>query len=236
MKLKFFFLLVLSLYIVNCTFYIEAQATIRYVSKTGTSTPPYTSWQTAADSIQKCISICVDGDTIYVANGIYKENLVINTTISLIGSSMDSTVIDGTGLTTITIHIIPSGVGGTIENFKILGKGFNLGAVILTEKSLLIKNCRLLNDQRGISIINNSVTTENILISNVSNGYYSSCISDTCHNCLSNNLIELIVPNSIGFQTGIGGTLNINNNLILYTGTNKFRIWYFHRCTKKSIY
>ncbi|MBK7497929.1 MAG: hypothetical protein IPI19_02200 [Ignavibacteriales bacterium] len=42
--------------------------TIRYVSKTGTSTPPYTSWQTAADSIQKCINICVDGDTVYVAN------------------------------------------------------------------------------------------------------------------------------------------------------------------------
>ena len=69
------------------------QASIRYVSKTGTSTPPYTSWQTAADSIQKCINICVDGDTVYVANGVYKENLVINTAISLIGSSMDSTVI-----------------------------------------------------------------------------------------------------------------------------------------------
>ncbi|MDP2362870.1 MAG: hypothetical protein Q8M94_03770, partial [Ignavibacteria bacterium] len=61
MKLKYFFLLLLSLYIINCTFYIEAQATIRYVSKSGTSTPPYTNWQTAADSIQKCINICVNG-------------------------------------------------------------------------------------------------------------------------------------------------------------------------------
>ncbi len=92
---------------------------MRYVSKTGTSTPPYTSWQTAADSIQKCINICVDGDTIYVANGVYKENLVINTAISLIGSSMDSTVIDGRGMGTYTITVNKD-IG--IENFNIYGK------------------------------------------------------------------------------------------------------------------
>ena len=70
MKLKIFFLLLLSLYIVNCTLYIT-HATKRFVSKTGSSTPPYTSWETAADSIQKCINISQFGDTIYVANGIY---------------------------------------------------------------------------------------------------------------------------------------------------------------------
>ena len=62
-------------------------ATVRFVSKSGSSTPPYTSWETASDSIQKCINLCVNGDTIYVANGVYKENLVINTTLSLIGGS-----------------------------------------------------------------------------------------------------------------------------------------------------
>src|SRR5690606_15717148 len=81
--------------IFNFSFLIETQATIRYVSKTGTSTPPYTSWETAADSIQKAIDICLPGDTVLVANGVYYENLVINTPLNLIGSSMDSTVIDG---------------------------------------------------------------------------------------------------------------------------------------------
>mgnify|MGYP005838280831 CR=1 FL=1 len=78
MRTKFLYYFLLSLYIVNFTLYIEAQATVRYVSKTGTSTPPYTSWETAADSIQKSINICVDGDTIVVVNGTYKESLVIN--------------------------------------------------------------------------------------------------------------------------------------------------------------
>jgi pectin methylesterase-like acyl-CoA thioesterase len=69
-----------------------------YVSKTGSSTPPYTSWETASDSIQKAINFSVAGDTIIVANGVYKENLIILNPITLLGSSMDSCVIDGAGL------------------------------------------------------------------------------------------------------------------------------------------
>ena len=71
-----------------------ANAEIRYVSKTGTSTPPYTSWTTASDSIQKCINICNSGDTIYVGIGVYKEKIVMVNGISLIGSGMDSCLID----------------------------------------------------------------------------------------------------------------------------------------------
>ncbi|MCW9097369.1 MAG: hypothetical protein OQJ93_08265, partial [Ignavibacteriaceae bacterium] len=38
---------------------LPLKATLRFVSKTGLSIPPYTTWETAADSIQKCINICV---------------------------------------------------------------------------------------------------------------------------------------------------------------------------------
>jgi hypothetical protein len=41
-------------------------ATIRYVSKTGTSIPPYTTWETASDSIQKAIDASLSGDTVIV--------------------------------------------------------------------------------------------------------------------------------------------------------------------------
>ncbi|MBK7266153.1 MAG: hypothetical protein IPI12_07445 [Ignavibacteriales bacterium] len=46
----------------------------RYVSKTGTSTPPYTSWETAADSIMKAMSLSIQGDTIIVGKGIYRNS------------------------------------------------------------------------------------------------------------------------------------------------------------------
>jgi hypothetical protein len=73
---------------------LPLNATIRFVSKTGLSIPPYITWETAADSIQKCINICVFGDTIYVANGIYEEQVIMIPGLSLIGAGMDSCVID----------------------------------------------------------------------------------------------------------------------------------------------
>src|SRR3990172_9520019 len=77
--------------VVIILFFAQAasMAEIRYVSKTGTATPPYTSWETASDSIQKCINISSFGDTIYVANGVYKEQVVMIPGLSLIGAGMD---------------------------------------------------------------------------------------------------------------------------------------------------
>ena len=97
MKPKIFLLSCLSFIIFNFSFII---GTVRYVSKTGSSTPPYTTWETAADSIMECINISVFGDTIYVANGTYKEQVVMIPGLSLIGAGMDSCVIDMTDRTT----------------------------------------------------------------------------------------------------------------------------------------
>jgi hypothetical protein len=58
------------------------------------SIPPYTSWLTAADSIQKCINICVFGDTIYVANGVYEEQVTMIHGLTLKGGGIDSCYID----------------------------------------------------------------------------------------------------------------------------------------------
>jgi hypothetical protein len=90
------FLLTISFLIFNLSAvggFFSAEATVRYVSKTGLSIPPYTTWETAADSIQKCINISVFGDTIYVANGVYEEQVVMIPGLSLIGAGMDSCVI-----------------------------------------------------------------------------------------------------------------------------------------------
>src|SRR5690554_2376890 len=139
--------------IFNFSFLIEAQATIRYVSKTGSSILFYTTWETAADSIQKAIDICLPGDTVLVANGVYYENLVINTPISLIGSSMDSTVIDGRGMGDYTVTFKAN---GSIENFSINGNGEGTtnteiiwAAIQFT--NIEVKNCQLSEATGGIS-------------------------------------------------------------------------------------
>jgi len=121
-----------------------ATSTIRYVSKTGSSTPPYTSWETASDSIQKCINVCVNGDTIVVANGRYNEALVVNVDLTLIGSSMDSCIIDGTGLWANSRITINANSDLKISGFQIISTNPTIGgSCIFTGNRLEVLNCRI---------------------------------------------------------------------------------------------
>jgi len=135
-KLRIIFLILL---LTECVF-----GTIRYVSKTGSSTPPFTSWETASDSIQKCINICVDGDTIIVANGRYNEALVVNVDLTLIGSSMDSSIIDGTGLWANSRITINANSDLKISGFQIISTNPTIGgSCIFTGNRLEVLNCRI---------------------------------------------------------------------------------------------
>jgi hypothetical protein len=199
-------------------FSTEINPTIRYVSPTGSNIPPYLTWEDAANVIQDAINICEPGDTVLVDNGTYFENLVINTPISLIGLSMDSTIIDGRNIGNISVYVSQPSGGGSIENFTITG----YGASILTEKKVLVRNCRLTEGQYGISISGTSSIAENLIIENISIGSYSSCIADTCETYILNSLFILDNFDSRGIQTGIGGELHITNNIMLFTGTSSF--------------
>ncbi|NUN09918.1 MAG: hypothetical protein HUU54_12175 [Ignavibacteriaceae bacterium] len=92
-----------------------------------TPIPPYTSWATACDSIQKCIDISNSGDTIFVGAGVYKEKVVLKPRLTLIGSGTDSCIVD------ISVYPEPPTGGDyhyafsvkdscTIKNFFIKGK------------------------------------------------------------------------------------------------------------------
>ena len=221
MKFKFFFLFLLSLYIVHSTLYIT-HATVRFVSKSGTSTPPYTSWQTAADSIQKCINICVDGDTVYVANGVYKEALAIYPAITLLGSSMDSTVIDGTGINglvtpRITIQIFNNVI---IENFKIIGKELNnfASAIELEGNDFFkIKNCHISNAYSGIIAGITDCEFVNLILNNINvtglgaYGLPTPIKTFIFHNCI----IKINNPDGSLISQAGWGKHDITNNILL---------------------
>jgi len=104
-------------------------ATMRYVSKTGNSTAPYTSWETASDSIAKCLNVCYAGDTVIIGKGVYKERFNINTPITLLGISMDSCIIDGSELTTPLGRIVYSYASSTISGFTF--RGINASGIYL---------------------------------------------------------------------------------------------------------
>jgi hypothetical protein len=215
MKPKYFLFLCLSFLIFNSSLLI---GTVRFVSKSGTSTPPYTSWLTAADSIQKCINICVDGDTVYVANGVYKENLVINTAISLLGSCMDSTVIDGTGLTSPTIYALND---LTISGFNVIGNGNtsdqNVKVITTTTFNLELSNCMIKNAYDGIFIGRSSGEIDNVIITNVNTGIFTFCGYDTCKPVIKNSVIIVRPGAGIGIENFHQGQPTIKNNIILAT-------------------
>ncbi|MDR3666895.1 MAG: NosD domain-containing protein [Ignavibacteriaceae bacterium] len=214
---------------------------VHFVSKTGTSQFPYTSWVTASDSIQKCINVCNSGDTVYIANGTYKETLVIAIPISLFGSSMDSTVVDGTGLAKTTVNITAD---IHIENINFIGRGVEpLTNVLFSTKNLAyirIRNCRVSNALEAIGISWGNAFLENIISKDGSNNIYISKnvvnYVDTIQNCviimngtstgdalylegnsfISNNILVALNSNSLyGIYCDYTDSLTINNNIIL---------------------
>ena len=137
---------VLLIILLLTAYSLPLNATIRYVSKTGLSIPPYTTWETAADSIQKCINISEFGDTIYVANGVYEEQVMMIPGLSLIGAGADSCEIN-------TINLVSS------QNFT----SVSIAGNCLIKGFLIIVNN---NTEEGIGIggvgsVINSVITEN---------------------------------------------------------------------------
>jgi hypothetical protein len=191
---------------------------VRFVSKTGSSTSPYTSWETASDSIQKCINICNDGDTVYVANGVYKEFLIINKSIWLLGTSMDSTVINGVNPG--DYNIIETTRDFRINNFTLIGKGSGVGqysaGIVTTKNNLYVTSCRILDVDLGLYISSSSGIIDNCIITNVNLGIQTFCAADTNKPVISNSIMIIkaledgAIENSMG-----GGYLTIIGNIMI---------------------
>jgi len=103
----------------NCNGTEGVTSSIIYVDADGTS--DYT-------RIQDAIDYSSEGDTIYVFNGTYKENIIVDKSITLTGEDKNSTIIDGSGHRNV-IDIVSNTVtinGFTIQNSSLDGVGFGI--------------------------------------------------------------------------------------------------------------
>lgn len=141
---------------------VVINAETRYVSKTGSSTPPYTSLETASDSIQKCIDYSNFGDTIYVGKGTYNERLTITKKIHLIGAGADSTKLMYSLLSCV---IELWGGSGTIDGFYIENTvEAQYGTILnsaLPADTTIIQNCYLVSRASNILVIGGTIIFEN---------------------------------------------------------------------------
>jgi parallel beta-helix repeat protein len=134
-------------------------------------------------TIQDAVNNAVGGDTVFVYNGTYVENVVVNKAISLVGENNVTTFING-GHVGAAVRVTVDGVsisGFTIGNGS-LAEG---GAGILLEKvrSANLSDNVIVSSYVGTSLINSS-------LSNFHNNYVSRCTIGLLMNFSENNIVE----------------------------------------------
>jgi parallel beta-helix repeat protein len=137
----------------------------------------------AFTSIQDAINASSDGDTVFVYNGTFYENVVVNRTISLVGEGKNHTIIDGGGNNDV-IRITVNWVN--ITGFKVTQSRKDSGhaGIELTE----VQACRIYDN-------------------NITNNSYGIYLSSSNHNYINNNNFF------VNKQVGIYVYYSIMNNI-----------------------
>ncbi|MGF3554617.1 MAG: right-handed parallel beta-helix repeat-containing protein [Thermoplasmatota archaeon] len=176
-------------------------------------------------SIQAAINDSSDGDTIFVFaySSPYFENLIINTSINLVGEDRNTTIIDGEKIDD-TIWIRASFVN--VSGFTILNSSTEVGktGVLVIEKkswqpndppwltNINISNCIIRNNRCGIRLL--STYTSNILCCYIHNNTSNSILIDSSSYVNINNC-------KINYNGGVySGGINIGRDYNLGTSTN----------------
>lgn len=186
--------------------------------------------------IQDAIDNSTDGDTVYVFNGIYFENIIITSNIALIGECKETTIIDGLKKGTV-IDIQKSFVN--VKGFTIInsGTGFHQAGISACTDENVISDIIFSNNGIGVLVayyhLNNQIyscyfhnNTEGIYVEK--NSQAGSGKTYVHHNTIEENKngihVELssdtIIENNVIYQNKVGlyiensGGIMINGNHI----------------------
>jgi len=138
--------------------------------------------------IQDAINDANDGDTVFVFNGTYYENILVNKSMNLIGENKETTIVDGNGT-------------GNV--------------VIIPKSSVNISGFTIRNGNDGINIRSNNCTIKDNIISLNVQGIYLE--RNSKNNIIGGNRITLnnhygVIVHSFSYNnTIIGNTITSNN-------------------------
>ena len=136
-------------------------------------------------TIQAAINNASDGDTVFVFNGTYFENVVVNKTIMLVGEDRDTTIIDGDG-NSFAIHVASDNV--SVSGFTIRNSGSHIVQVFNVDNCNLTGN-KVTDGSVGIYLLN--AKGSYIGNNNVSNSQIGIRLESCDRNTLENNNVTI---------------------------------------------
>jgi parallel beta-helix repeat protein len=138
-------------------------------------------------TIQDAVNNAGSGDLIFVHDGIYSENLVINKSVSLVGEDRALTVIYGSGASppNYVINVIASGV--TIKDFTVRASSSIQSPVTVSSAGNILENNIIEEGYNGIQLFSSDNIVSNNTIHN--NQYAGLYLYASSHNVFSDNLI-----------------------------------------------
>lgn len=152
------------------------------------------------DKIQDGVDAVNKSGTVYIYSGSYYENVIIDQSMTLIGESEQTTVVDGNSIGCV-FSIYNSDVSISGLNIKNSGSDITNAGILIDSTKVILSSLIIQNNQNGIILIN----TENceIYLNNIFDNTVSGISLEMNSN---NNLIggNIISNNYIGINLNIG--------------------------------
>jgi parallel beta-helix repeat protein len=166
-------------------------------------------------TIQGAINSASDGATIFVRNGTYYENIVVNRQISLIGENKYDTIIDGGGVYGVDAVVQVKSDNVSMNGFTIRGSDPDYGTGILlqgdysniSDTVMSGNSCGLeVIDEGGNVICGNTITNNSVLGLRMTRGWGNVI----CGNTITNNFWGALLSQ---MENAVFKNNNLTNNV-----------------------